>query len=312
MKPQYLSIVENILKNLQVDVVMAAFSEVEPGKVISGIQPDFYRLVLIMSGEGYVVLNNKRYESRPGQLFLLPAGCEQTFGIYDKEKVSVYWCHYRTNLGDAGMYENLELPAYIVPQDFDAAAELFRKMVDAYSSPTLAKGLLVKAALLEVISLYWEGCEILDEQLAANELVTKMAAVMQYIDDHLGENITLDDLAKVAYLHPNYFISMFKSVIGQSPIHYVNQRRMEMARALLVASDVSVADIAGALGMKNHYLSRLFKQETGISPSRYRQINRKGIGLPEHSSLDVQGYIKRLKGAQPAAAKGEETHGNDE
>ncbi|CAM4450326.1 helix-turn-helix transcriptional regulator [Paenibacillus tarimensis] len=311
MKPQYLSIVENILKNLHVEVVMAAYSEVEPGKVVSGIHPDFYRLVLIMSGEGYVQINSRRYEARPGQLFLLPAGCEQTFGIYDKEKVCVFWCHYRINLGDAALYENLELPAYVVPQDFDAAAALFRKMVDAYASPTLSKGLIVKAALLEAISLYWEGCEIMDEQLAANELVTKMAAVLNYIDDHLGENITLDDLAKVAYLHPNYFISMFKSVIGQSPIHYVNQRRMEMARALLVASDVSVADIAAVLGMKNHYLSRLFKQETGISPSRYRQINRKAIGLPVHSSLDVQGYIKRLTGAQPAALKGEEAHGND-
>src|SRR5690606_31222368 len=112
------------------------------------------------------------------------------------------------------------------------------------------------------------------------------------IDDHLADNMTLEDLARIAYLHPNYFISMFKNTIGCSPIQYVNMKRLETAKKLLAQTDIQVADIAASVGMQNHYLSRLFKQHIGISPTRYRHLYNNHCGRNGASHSD--GAASRL------------------
>ncbi|GGG24237.1 AraC family transcriptional regulator [Paenibacillus abyssi] len=253
---------------------MAAYSENDPNWEEEGVKPDFYRFVFTQKGSAWLKMGGKEYVSEPGQLYILPAGVKQTYGTLGEESFGRYWCHFRANLGDMQLLEVLKLPVYVSVDDEDFVKSLYIKMITALKERTLTSGLRLKAALLELLSYYLDRCDFVKSAGGDREDLSKLDNVLQYIENHLDSPIHIEELARLAYLHPNYFIEFFKSMVGSPPIQYVNQRRLERAKHLLEHSDEHVACIAKQVGMQNHYLSRMFKIYTGLTPSRYRKIYR--------------------------------------
>ncbi|MNG08321.1 Bifunctional transcriptional activator/DNA repair enzyme AdaA [compost metagenome] len=131
-----------------------------------------------------------------------------------------------------------------------------------------------KAALLELIACFMEGAGLECRIEAKQEMMEQFDDVLNYIENNMSESISIEQLASIVCLHPNYFITMFKSLTGSSPVNYMNERRLEQARVLLSETDMAVADVAARIGMQNHYLSRLFKQSYGVTPRRYRELSQ--------------------------------------
>ncbi|XEC93918.1 AraC family transcriptional regulator [Paenibacillus tarimensis] len=250
---------------------MAAYSE--SGKHYSEevLKPNFYRFILIESGKGWVKVGDRNYTASPGQLFILPAGVTQSYGTVGEESVSCYWCHFRADIGNFQLFEILNLPLCIDVDDHDYVQGLFLKMKKVLAESTLASGLRLKAVLLELLSYYLDRCDFQAEMVGDNSLFGKLDEVLTHVETNLDRTIHVEELARIAFLHPNYFIEFFKSTVGCSPIQYVNQRRLERAKQLLEQTEEHVSEIAKRVGMQNHYLSRMFKSYTGLSPSRYRQ-----------------------------------------
>ena len=71
-----------------------------------------------------------------------------------------------------------------------------------------------------------------------------------------------------------YFIRIFKQHFGMSPLQYINHKKMERAQLLLLTEDMTVKEVAFALGFNDHsYFIRLFKKITGRTPQEYRMMN---------------------------------------
>lgn len=102
-----------------------------------------------------------------------------------------------------------------------------------------------------------------------------LARVLTYIDRHLTEKLTLDELAAVAGLSPHHFNAAFRAATAAPPINFVMQRRIERAMDALATTDQSIVDIAYGLGFASHsHFTRYFKRATGMSPSEYRKAWR--------------------------------------
>lgn len=92
--------------------------------------------------------------------------------------------------------------------------------------------------------------------------------VEQYIRDHFKEEIRVHDLANLVQRTPNYVSTIFKDVIGQSPIQYMHHLRMLTARDMLTNSDMTIAEISEYLGYCDPtYFNRMFRKITGQPPS---------------------------------------------
>ncbi|UVI28838.1 AraC family transcriptional regulator [Paenibacillus spongiae] len=273
MKPTYKMILQNYFHRFQAAVSMAAFSENLPDWNQAEI-PDYHRYWYIRSGEGWLVMDDQTYEIKPGRLYVLPAGSSQSFGTDSNTGIEMYWCHFRAAIGDLEFLHQLKFPISVEIDDHKNIESIFERMIQSYRSQSLTKELRLRSAMLDLMAAYLDHCKLNDITGEGIELVEKMDPVLRYIEEHIRENIKVDKLASIAYLHPNYFIGFFKNVVGCSPIQYVNGRRLENAKRLLEETTASVADIAKQVGMQNHYLSRLFKQYIGLTPSRYRQLYR--------------------------------------
>ena len=99
----------------------------------------------------------------------------------------------------------------------------------------------------------------------------QLMQVLDYINDHLHQDIKLADLAALLSMSQFHFSHLFKQTIGTSPYQYLLQQRIERAKQLLKHTDQSVMDIALECEFNNHsHLSKQFRQFTGMTPKVYR------------------------------------------
>src|SRR5215470_8919478 len=94
------------------------------------------------------------------------------------------------------------------------------------------------------------------------------AKVKDYINDRLDQHIRLSELADVVALSSAHFSRLFKQSTGVAPYHYVIQRRVERANFLLRKGDMTLTEVARAVGFADQsHLDRHFKRIMGVSPS---------------------------------------------
>ena len=100
----------------------------------------------------------------------------------------------------------------------------------------------------------------------------KLRQITDWMAENLAEEFNLDRLAAQAGLSKFYFNRLFKSAVGVSPSHHQINLRMDKARRLLRETKKSVVEIALDVGYSNpSHFAQLFRRETGLSPSDYRQ-----------------------------------------
>lgn len=98
--------------------------------------------------------------------------------------------------------------------------------------------------------------------------------IVNYIDQHYAEKISLERIAENMYLSPFYISRIFKSELGEAPITYLINKRLEKAKHMLEEEvDMSVQRAAQSVGYQDvYYFSKLFKKKYGYSPSKARSV----------------------------------------
>jgi AraC family transcriptional regulator len=100
----------------------------------------------------------------------------------------------------------------------------------------------------------------------------RLTRVLDFIEAHLEDQLTIDRLARVACLSRFHFARAFKAATGQPPHRYVSNRRLQRAKGLLAQSDRPLADIALALSFScQANFTRAFRDATGRTPGQYRR-----------------------------------------
>ena len=96
---------------------------------------------------------------------------------------------------------------------------------------------------------------------------------IDYINRHLTDELTLNELAKKADFSPNYFSYIFKKTAGVSLWDYITSKRVEMAMAMLSEStERNMLDIAIDCGFNNTAnFNKMFRKVTGLTPSQFRR-----------------------------------------
>lgn len=104
------------------------------------------------------------------------------------------------------------------------------------------------------------------------EVVEKARA---FIEAHYGQDVTLEAVARAAFLSPNYFSSLFKRVTGSSFKRSLVARRMQAARELLSDSVLPIKEVVTRSGFKDYnYFNRTFRALEGVPPAGYRARHR--------------------------------------
>ena len=99
---------------------------------------------------------------------------------------------------------------------------------------------------------------------------------MRYIHNRYHTKLTLQDIAKHCYLHPNRLSAIFREFTGQSVFEYLTRFRIETAAGLLKREDLTAGKVAELVGFRSECLFyRKFKEIMGVTPKAYAKSHKK-------------------------------------
>jgi len=106
----------------------------------------------------------------------------------------------------------------------------------------------------------------------ASESESRLSEVRRFIETHLEEPMTLEQLAHQAHLSTSHFSALFRETFGVPPLRYVEEQRMQAAAARLADPARSITEIAAEVGFEDPlYFSKRFRGRYGISPRGFRR-----------------------------------------
>ncbi|GAA0309995.1 YesN/AraC family two-component response regulator [Gracilibacillus halotolerans] len=115
-----------------------------------------------------------------------------------------------------------------------------------------------------------------DTLLQANQISTmnkSVQEVLDYVEDHFYEDISLKGMAEIVHLNASYLSSLFKEEVEMTFSEYLTRRRLQEAKKLLMQTDLTVNEIAEKVGYQTaKYFIKLFKQYEKATPSSYRKM----------------------------------------
>jgi len=96
--------------------------------------------------------------------------------------------------------------------------------------------------------------------------------VISYIQLNYQEQLSLRQLAKHCHVNANYLSELFREETGMTLTAYINRYRVERSIPMLKYSEMRIAKISETIGFSDeNYYSRIFKNQLGVSPKKYRQ-----------------------------------------
>lgn len=119
----------------------------------------------------------------------------------------------------------------------------------------------------------------------ALETARRLQEARDFIDQNACGTLRVRDMATKAFMSEFHFFRLFKEAFGLSPHQYYLQKKIDMARDMVLKTDHSVTEIAYLTGFNDIYsFSRVFKNMTGLSPALFREAHVKGTHKKQGSS----------------------------
>jgi AraC-like DNA-binding protein/mannose-6-phosphate isomerase-like protein (cupin superfamily) len=244
------------------------------------------------SGIGIYSTENKKYDIRPGDIFLF-AGNEQhcISDAFGKEEMVLMNIHFEPRfIWSAGndLFDAKYLKIFLnrsnsfenrLSRDNPATHEIARLMLEIereFSEKRPEYTLMVKVNLLNILVRLMRDFDYVGPEAEQSSLKKSSFSMiersMAYIDSHISEHLTLDDLAETASMSSTYYCSVFKQLNGISPWEYLTAKRIERAAEMIKGSDCTMLEIALACGFNNTAnFNRAFKHCMNKTPSEYRK-----------------------------------------
>lgn len=98
--------------------------------------------------------------------------------------------------------------------------------------------------------------------------------VLNYIDEHIDESITLNTLSDLIHITPQHLCRIFKDILKVRPFTYIQKRRIQLSKKYLSDLNLKIADIASLVGFQDSsYYCLTFKKFEGVTPSEFRLVN---------------------------------------
>ena len=234
----------------------------------SGALWERYNFEYVISGKGYIETRDKTLPVGKGDLYFLNKLQQHTYyadkqAPYEKLFIVVEGSLADKMLEAHGVTES----ALVVHADARALFEQIIALSDRHEGQFIDAEAYteISSILLKLIQLVKPpdfNTTAMDEHPAT--------IIKNYIDYNIYDKITLAEIADTVHLSVSQTERIFKAKYGVSPVRYMLDKKLEVAKHLFITTYLNVTEVSKRLAFSDiKYFSRLFKAKFGQSPSRY-------------------------------------------
>ena len=152
--------------------------------------------------------------------------------------------------------------------------QLVRKLVYLFTEGHKSKDVFIDFTLKELIIRLLQTkarASLIGDVAGRNINDDRIAFAINYIKEHLTENISIDTLVAKTCLSKSYFFKVFKNTLGISPIDYLTTERINFSKALMQSTNYQVAEIAYKSGFSSpSYFNKQFKKQEQMTPGMFK------------------------------------------
>ena len=245
---------------------------------------DCYQLIYVADGEAIITVAGKTYPAPAGTLVLI--------GRFESHSVQITGiCYSRyTVMVDPGIYTyhailGTRLLSVLMnrPLHFCHAADLsdqpqvkgiLAQMSQECQNEAVMREKMLLFLLSQILVLFCRQCpENLPKLSSHLHLVQR---IRQHLEDNFTSPCDLEELAQRFHLSQSHMSHIFRRITGSSVIAYLTAYRLTVAKHWLLETDLPIGTVLENCGFTDHSnFGRIFKAETGLSPSQFRKKYRK-------------------------------------
>lgn len=211
---------------------------------------------------------------RPGEMLLVPPNLNHKFEMTNG-RVDYIHLHFKI-FDHIDLLSLFTIPNILIGAESEKIRSLVREQ-HLFHHPkkentiNIKEIVKMKSQILQLLTIILDESKVNHESLNFIINFQKISPVIKYINEHLNEPITREDMAKVISLSSTRFHYVFTEIMKISPVAYLKKLRLEKAQQLLVSTDMPVTEITEMVGFRDiFHFSKQFKKTFGLSPTKYK------------------------------------------
>ena len=269
------------------------FAECEPLHSYGPAARPNYILHYVMKGKGIYQVGETKYQLKDGQACLLEP---ESLTFYQADKTDP-WSYLWVGFGGTEaqrFVRDLGLNSHQLTCECEYGEELKEIVFEMlrHTNSTAENLYYLQGKLYQFFSVLTRGIEIQQYADDTKESIHVQEAIA-YIKNYYSQKTTVEDIANHLALNRSYLYTVFKNRLGISPKDFLTEFRISRGKEQLVLTDLSVEEIAVSCGYRNSLaFGKVFKQKMGMTPTQYRNNNRKAA---RERLINAQNELKEYK-----------------
>lgn len=231
---------------------------------------------LLIRGHGIITIGDNTFRAEPGDVIFFPEGICNSFDHKSEEDFEMINVHFHAKV--YGLMDIVRLQK--IEGVFHDPSGLFHKI-----SVELARIFALKppcynifmTQMIKSLLLYfmYHVQNISPNKITDFKQLQRLFPALEMIEQRLGDpDLKQSDLAAKLRISEVYLRKMFNALFGESPVKFINHRRIELACKLLRESDLPIKTVAAEVGFRDlQFFYRVFTRVTNLTPARYRNTS---------------------------------------
>lgn len=244
-------------------------------------------LEIIMPVEGTYTAHilSSTYVLEAGDIFIIPAGTVHslTAPATGERLIFTFELNILSQLPGYNYVQSLLSQPMLInystdPEYYAEEVKNILALADHYWSSSVTKEMNIYASLLSFFAKIGEkNIGTMPASPSSNmknsSVVNQLAIVLDYIENHYSENVTLEQAAQLAGFSKFYFTRLFKEYTNHTFYEYLTEKRIRAAEQMLLVPKFPVTEVSIQAGFSSlSSFNRTFKRNKGCSPTEYRNL----------------------------------------
>ncbi len=221
----------------------------------------------ITKGSVEFVTSTKKIAAQEGDLIYIPEGTRYVSHWHGTPQICFYSIHFRPLETAVPLWRMLPM-SRIPLSDASGTRAVIERMT------AVSQGPLEEQA--EAYALYYRLASLVLEALSEQKVrrfPDPLHTALSYINEHCAELQSVREIARACFLSESRLFHLFREYLHTTPISYLNNLKIQMAVEQLKKTDASISQIAASLNFhSDYYFRKVFRQITGVLPSRFRKL----------------------------------------